>query len=150
VSIPTLTTTTTSFTDLYVQVQQFYAGQVRHLDAVRVEEFAATFTEHGRFYHDPGEPPLEGRRAIAEKVRGYNKLLNVDGPCQRRHWFNMLQVFPQDDGTVVTEHYALVMLSRPGERVPVIAPSCFTRDVLVFENGELLTRERKVVPDYAV
>jgi actinorhodin biosynthesis protein ActVIA len=140
----------TSFTDLYVEIQNFYAGQGRHLDAMRADEFAATFTADGRFDHSPGKPPLEGRQAIADEIRAYQAQRYADEPCQRRHWFNMIQVFPQDDGTIATEFYALVVLTRPGKPVPVIAPSCIVRDVLVHQNGEIRTRERKVSPDYAL
>lgn len=137
-----------SFADLYVAVQQFYARQGRHLDMMRAQEFAATFTVDGIFDHDPGEPPLAGRQAIAEAIRAYQSRSYAADPCQRRHWFNMLEVMPQPDGTVLTEYYALVVLTRPGQRTPAIAPSCFVRDVLVYDNGELKTRERAVYPDY--
>lgn len=140
---------TTSFTDLYVRIQNFYAGQVRHLDGSRAEEFAATFTPDGRFDHAPGEPVLEGRQAIAAAIRAHQERGNATDPVQRRHWFNMLEVFPQDDGTVVTEYYALVVLTRPGVPVPVIAPSCAVRDVLTDEDGELRTLFRRISPDYA-
>ncbi|MER5704799.1 nuclear transport factor 2 family protein [Micromonospora sp. NPDC002296] len=146
----TPTTTPTSFTDLYVRIQQFYAGQVRLLDGMRAEEFAATFTDAGRFDHAPGTPPLQGRRAIAEEMRRYQEARYAADPCQRRHWFNMLEVFPGPDGTVSTEYYALVLLTRPNEPVPVAAPSCLVRDVLVDRDGELRVQERTVLPDYAI
>lgn len=144
------TSTTSSFTDLYVEIQQFYAGQVRHLDAMRADEFAATFAVDGVFHHAPGTPPLRGRQTIAEGIDRYQRERYTNDPCQRRHWFNMLQVFPQEDGTVATEYYALVLLTRPGQPVPEAAPSCFVRDVLVREDGHLRTRERIVLPDHMV
>lgn len=142
-------TATISFTDLYVRVQQFYAGQVRQLDGMHADAFAATFTEDGLFNHAPGVPPLRGRHEIAGEMRAHQERVYGANPAQRRHWFNMLEIFPRADGSILTEYYALVLVTRPGERVPVVAPSCFVRDVLVLRDGELLTYQRKVVPDYA-
>ncbi|MFF5343831.1 nuclear transport factor 2 family protein [Streptomyces althioticus] len=138
-------------TELYPRIQQFYAGQVRHLDAFRAEEFAATFTEDGVFDHRPGTDPLVGRQAIAAAVSGYQRTKHAADPVQRRHWFNMLQVFPQDDGTVRTEYYALVLHTRPGTPEPQTGPSCFVTDVLaVGEDGGLLTTFRRVRQDHLV
>ncbi|MFA7761435.1 nuclear transport factor 2 family protein [Streptomyces sp. NPDC048723] len=137
-----------SFTDLYVEIQQFYAGQVQHLDAFRAEEFAATFTEDGVFHHSVDAPPARGRTEIVAALRAHQERRYGNDPAQRRHWFNMLQVIPQEDGSVVTEYYALIVVTRPGEPVAVTAPSCFVRDVLVRESGRLLNRERSVVADH--
>jgi actinorhodin biosynthesis protein ActVIA len=140
---------TSSFTDLYVQVQQFYAGQVQHLDAMRADEFAATFTKDAVFDHSPGNPPFEGREAIADEMRSYQQKRYAENPAQRRHWFHMLRVLPQDDGSIVSEYYAMLLMTKPGEPLAGPAMSYAVRDVLVFEAGELLTRERRVVPDAA-
>ena len=43
-----------------------------------------------------------------------------------------------------------VLVTRPGERVPVAAPSCFVRDVLIREGGRLPTKSRKISPDWVV
>ncbi|MFF3292007.1 nuclear transport factor 2 family protein [Streptomyces sp. NPDC003023] len=136
--------------DLYAQVQQFYAGQVRHLDGMRAQEFAGTFTADGVFDNRPGADPLVGREAIAEAVRTYQRTAHAADPVQRRHWFNMLQVFPQEEGTLRCEYYALVVQTRPGVREPVVGPSCFVTDELVRVDGELRTRLRRVVPDHLV
>lgn len=134
---------------LYAEVQLFYARQMQHLDAVRAVPFAATFAEDGIFAHSPDSPPVRGRAAIAEEVRDYNERRFAADPVQRRHWFNMLDVREQPDGSLHTEFYALVVTTRPGQPQPVIAPSCLVRDVLVRENGELRTLERKVTQDHA-
>ncbi|SEK75725.1 nuclear transport factor 2 family protein [Streptacidiphilus jiangxiensis] len=133
--------------DLYAEVQQFYARQVQLLDAVRAEEFAATFAEDGVFEHSPDSAPASGRAGIAAEVRDFNAKRFAKDPVQRRHWFNMLVVEEQPDGSLHTQFYALVMMTRPGELVPVIAPSCVVRDVLVREDGALRTRRRKVSQD---
>ncbi|MFC8081166.1 nuclear transport factor 2 family protein [Streptomyces sp. NPDC057307] len=137
-------------TGLYAEVQQFYARQAHRLDTVRAEEFAATFAEDGVFAHSPDSPPARGRAAIAEEVRGFNERRFAEDPVQRRHWFNMLDVRPQPDGSVHTEYYALVVVTRPGQPQPVIAPSCVVRDVLVRENGELRTLSRQVTQDHTL
>jgi len=135
-------------TGLYAEVQLFYARQVHLLDTVQAEPFAATFAIDGVFEHSPDSPPARGREGIAEEVRGYNERRFAHDPVRRRHWFNMLDVREQPDGSVHTEFYALVATTRPGQPVPVIAPSCTVRDVLVREGGELRTLRRKVTQDH--
>ncbi|MGW1378445.1 nuclear transport factor 2 family protein [Streptomyces sp. NPDC002446] len=142
--------TTASLAELYVAIQQFYAGQMRRLDTMQANEFADTFTQGGVFDNRPGTAPLTGRPAIAEAVRAYQKTQQRSAPVQRRHWFNMLEIFPQDDSTIRTEYYALVLETTPGDRTPLVGPSCFVSDVLTYEDGELRTKWRKVVPDHLV
>jgi actinorhodin biosynthesis protein ActVIA len=149
-TVATAPSTDRDISALYAQVQQFYAGQVRHLDTMRAEEFAASFTGDGVFDHRPGADPLVGRTAIAAAIREYQNTRHAADPVQRRHWFNMLQVFPQDDGTLRTEYYAVVLQTRPGVFEPMVGPSCFVTDVLAYEDGELRTKFRKVSPDYVV
>lgn len=133
---------------LYAEVQLFYARQAHLLDAVRAEQFAQTFTQDGVFAHSPGIPPARGHAGIAQEVREYNEQRFKADPVQRRHWFNMLDVREQPDGTVHTEFYALVATTRPGQPQPVISPSCVVRDVLVrSDDGELRTHSRKVTQD---
>ncbi|MFF9486128.1 nuclear transport factor 2 family protein [Streptomyces sp. NPDC014676] len=144
---PSTSVRQTAQSGLYAEVQLFYARQVHHLDAVRAEEFAATFAEDALFAHSPDEPPVRGRANIAREVRAYNERRFRTDPVQRRHWFTMLDVQEQDDGSVHTEYYALIGTTRPGEPRPVIAPSCLVRDVLVREDGELRTSKRQVTQD---
>ncbi|WP_406346635.1 nuclear transport factor 2 family protein [Streptomyces sp. NBC_00648] len=132
---------------LYAEVQLFYARQAHLLDAVRAEPFARTFTQDGVFAHSPGVPPARGHAGIAREVREYNERRFKSAPVQRRHWFNMLDVREQPDGSVHTEFYALVVTTRPGQPQPVISPSCVVRDILVREDGELRTHRRKVTQD---
>jgi actinorhodin biosynthesis protein ActVIA len=140
-----MTISTLTFTDLYTEVQQFYAKQIHHLDGNEVDEFTATFTEDGEFSHTPDEIPARGRANIAAAVHHFNKRF-VNDPVVRRHWFNMLTVEPQHDGTIRTIFYALVVTTRPGGQ-PVIAPSCVAHDVLIRQDGRLLTRSRRVEHD---
>ncbi|MFE1951192.1 MULTISPECIES: nuclear transport factor 2 family protein [Streptomyces] len=139
-----------SISELYAEVQQFYAGQVRLLDTMQADAFADSFTEDGVFDHRPGADPLVGRAAISAAIRAYQETKHAVDPVQRRHWFNMVQVFPQDDGSIRTEYYAVVYQTRPNVSEPLVGPSCFVTDVLEFEGDELRTRFRKVSPDYEV
>lgn len=136
-----------SFTDLYVAVQQFYAEQMRMLDECDFEGYASTFTADGEFTHTPGRPAARTPEGIVKELREFHKRFE-GSPVQRRHWFNMLGVVDQGDGTVRTTMYALVVTSG-GERVPEIAPSCVVTDLLAYEKGHLRTRSRVVGHDYA-
>ncbi|MGW1354272.1 nuclear transport factor 2 family protein [Streptomyces sp. NPDC002409] len=138
----------TDRTALYVEVQQFYARQVRLLDDLRAEEFAATFTADGVFAPSPGIPPARGREAIAAELRAAHVRRFGTEPVRRRHWYNMLSVDPGPDDSLITHYYTLVMVSRPWDPVPVVSPSSVVEDVLVYEGGELHTRERRVTPDH--
>ncbi|MGN5631825.1 nuclear transport factor 2 family protein [Streptomyces sp. AC154] len=138
----------TDRTALYVEVQQFYARQVRLLDDLRAAEFAATFTEDGVFAQSPGIPQVRGREAIAAALLAAHTRRFGTEPVRCRHWHNMLRVDPGPDGTLVTHYYTLVMVSRPWDPAPVIAPSSVVEDVLVYEDGELRTRGRRITPDH--
>jgi actinorhodin biosynthesis protein ActVIA len=141
---------TVASTDIYVEVQQFYARQVHLLDAVQAEPFAATFTEDAVFDHSPDSPPLHGRASIARELATFNQRRFDREPVQRRHWFTMMEVYQHPDGTLHTHYYALIMVTRQGQPAPVVAPSCAVHDVLVRTDGQLLTRSRKVTPDHTV
>ncbi|WP_411073229.1 nuclear transport factor 2 family protein [Streptomyces sp. cmx-4-25] len=134
--------------DLYSRVQQFHAAQMQALDSGRFDEYAATFTEDGEFRHSPGRPAAHTREGIAKELKAFHAERFGGEPVQRRHWFNMLNVQEQEDGTVHATFYVLALLTREGERVPEIAPSCLVRDVLVEEDGRLLTRSRRVHHDH--
>jgi actinorhodin biosynthesis protein ActVIA len=142
-----LITDTTTATDLYVQIQRFYAAQIHLLDDVRADDFAATFTEDGEFSYDASRPTARGRSAIAQAVIGYNERFR-DDPVQRRHWLGMIDFRHQEDGTIHTTFYALVLTTRK-EKTPLIGPSCVTRDVLILDqDGRLYTRSRIVEHDH--
>jgi actinorhodin biosynthesis protein ActVIA len=139
---------TSSTTDLYAQVQQFYAKQMHALDGGAFDEYAATFTEDGEFSHTPGRPAARTRAGIARELKAFHEERFATDPVQRRHWFNMIAIEPGADGSIRSTCYVLVVTSRPGVRQPEIAPSCVVHDVLVLEDGALLTRSRRVEHDY--
>ncbi|MGK8509787.1 nuclear transport factor 2 family protein [Nocardia asiatica] len=138
-------TTVTSRTELYAEVQQFYAEQMQRLDNRDIPGYAATFAEDAEFEHTPGIPPARTRAGIIADLVEFHKRFETD-PMQRRHWFNMINLQPQDDGTIVSTAYCLVVKIRPGSK-PEIAPSCVVHDVLVRSDGALLTRSRRVAHD---
>ncbi|MFI9364417.1 nuclear transport factor 2 family protein [Kitasatospora sp. NPDC053057] len=138
-------TVTSVRTELYSQVQHFYAHQMQALDGGRFEDYAATFTEDGTFQHSPGAEPAVGRAGIvAELVRFHERF--ADDPVQRRHWFNHIALEEQADGSIRSTVYALVVTVRPGG-VPVIAPSCVVHDVLEASGDGVLLRSRLVTHD---
>jgi actinorhodin biosynthesis protein ActVIA len=140
-----MTTTTKVPTELYVEVQQFYARQMQALDRGDFTTYSQTFTEDGEFRHTPGREPARGREAIVGDLVEFHRRYE-DDPVQRRHWFNHIDVVSRPDGSLQSTVYALVVTVRPGAR-PDIAPSCVVYDVLVRRDGELLNRSRVVDHD---
>ncbi|MCU1648076.1 MAG: aromatic-ring-hydroxylating dioxygenase [Nocardia sp.] len=138
-------TVVTSRTELYADVQQFYAEQMQRLDNRDIHGYAKTFTETAEFEHTPGRPPARTRAGIIFDLVEFHKRFEAD-PIQRRHWFNMINLQPQDDGTIVSTAYCLVVKIRPNSK-PEIAPSCVVHDVLVRLGGQLLTQSRRVTHD---
>jgi actinorhodin biosynthesis protein ActVIA len=134
-----------SRTELYADVQQFYARQVQLLDGGLFEAYADTFTEDGEFRHTPGREAARGRQQIVRELYEFHERF-ADDPVQRRHWFNMVNLEPQQDGSVRSTLYALVVTVRPDAK-PVLAPSCVVHDVLVRVDGELRNRSRRVEHD---
>ncbi|MFF8957360.1 nuclear transport factor 2 family protein [Streptomyces sp. NPDC014894] len=141
-------TSTRTEAELYARVQQFHAEQMQALDGRDFEGYAATFTEDGEFRHSPGREPARTRAGIAKELTAFHRERFGDEPVQRRHWFNMLNVRTRPDGTILATYYVLALLTRPGERVPEIAPSCVVHDVLIEREGRLLTRSRRVEHDH--
>ncbi|MFJ9648679.1 nuclear transport factor 2 family protein [Streptomyces sp. NPDC004244] len=138
----------TGLTTLYVEAQRFYARQVRLLDALRLDEFASTFTADGVFAAPPDVPTVLGRDGIAAALREAHTRRFGTEPVRCRHWFNMLQVEPGPEGTLLTSFYMLTMTSRPWDPAPVVGLSSVVDDVLVYEEGELRTRERRITHDH--
>ncbi|MGW1911490.1 nuclear transport factor 2 family protein [Streptomyces sp. NPDC002076] len=141
----TTTVTARTLTDLYAQVQHFYAHQMQALDGLRFEDYAATFTEDGTFQHSPGAEPARTRPGIVRELMEFHKRFEND-PVRRRHWFNHIALEPQSDGSIRSTVYALVVTVRPGGK-PEIAPSCVVHDVLEVAGDQVLTRSRLVTHD---
>ncbi|MFF9849273.1 nuclear transport factor 2 family protein [Streptomyces litmocidini] len=140
-----MTTTTAVRTDVYAQVQHFYAHQMQALDGGRFADYAATFTEDGTFQHSPGVQPAVGRDGIVAELVEFHKRFEGD-PVQRRHWFNHIALEPQSDGSLRSTVYALVVTVRPGGK-PEITPSCVVHDVLLVTDEGVRTRSRLITHD---
>lgn len=138
-------TDVSSRTVLYAEVQQFYAQQIQRLDNHDIEGYAATFTEDAEFAHTPGRHPARTRTGIIADLHEFYRQFEND-PMQRRHWFNMINLEPQPDGSIRSTVYCLVVKIRRGAR-PEIAPSCVVHDVLVWVNSDLMTQSRRVEHD---
>ncbi|MER6343679.1 nuclear transport factor 2 family protein [Streptomyces sp. NPDC001595] len=132
----------------YAQVQHFYARQMQALDNGRLEEYADSFTKEGSFQHTPGVDPVVGRDAILAELRSFLKKYE-DDPTRRRHYFNQMVLDPQDDGSVRSTVYALIVRVRPNER-PEVWPSTVVHDVLDTTDGGILLRSRSVSYDQLV
>ncbi|GGX79967.1 nuclear transport factor 2 family protein [Streptomyces minutiscleroticus] len=130
---------------LRASVEQFYARHMQLLDDGDAEAWAETFTEDGLFAL-PGRPePTRGRAALAEGARRAHteRLASHE---THRHWHGMLDIRPQDDGSVHVRCYALVVATpRGGE--PRLHRSCVCRDVLVPAGSQWQVRSRRVTRD---
>jgi actinorhodin biosynthesis protein ActVIA len=131
--------------DLYLEVLQHYARQMRLLDDRQLAAYADTFTDDAVFDHGAGGEPARTRAGILALLEEFHRQFESD-PQQRRHHFSMVDVEPQADGTLHTTCYALVLLIRPGEQAEVRS-SCVVRDVLVRDETGLRNRSRLVTID---
>ncbi|GGU77028.1 hypothetical protein GCM10010275_09520 [Streptomyces litmocidini] len=138
-------TATAVRTEVYAQVQHFYAHQMQALDGGRFADYAATFTEDGTFQHSPGVQPAVGQDGIVAELVEFHKRFEGD-PVQRRHWFNHIALEPQSDGSLRSTVYALVVTVRPGGK-PEITPSCVVHDVLLVTDEGVRTRSRLITHD---
>ncbi|NEC53776.1 nuclear transport factor 2 family protein [Actinospica acidiphila] len=130
--------------DVYAEVQSFYARQMRRVDALDVEGFAATFTADGVVVHADGHRQA-GRE---EMVAGMRARLPRYEDVAVRHWFGhlLVEVDGADEDTVRVSYYTLVSeVDREG-RVS-FQPTFTVEDVLVRVEGRLLTRSRVIRRD---
>ena len=140
VSAPSLTA------DLYVQVQTFYAKQMRLLDSLQIDKFAETFTEDGVVVHASRNERAEGRE---EMVAGMRAALPRYAGIAVRHWFDKLLVEPVDAETVNVSYYTLVSRTQVDGRV-MFEPTFTVEDVLVWRDGTLFTKSRVIHRDTPV
>jgi hypothetical protein len=133
------------FATLYAQVQEFYAHQMRILDAHDTERWAGTFTEDALVELPSLPEPMPVRTALAHYARA--------GAARQRqaghrldHWVGMLDVQPQTDGSLHTRCSALVYVT-PGGGSAKALHVCVMEDVLVRADGEWRTAHRRVTRD---
>ncbi|MFJ8888484.1 nuclear transport factor 2 family protein [Streptomyces sp. NPDC102402] len=138
--------------DPYIEVSRFYAQQAELLDDLRpdafAEAFAETFTEDGVLSPSPLRKKSVGRGEIALSLRAAHHNRFGNQPVRRRHWFSMLQVHEQPDGTLRTRFSSMVWVTRPWNPASEPGTSAVVEDVLVRAGDRLLVRERRITPDH--
>ncbi|MFE1321803.1 nuclear transport factor 2 family protein [Kitasatospora phosalacinea] len=131
---------------LQAEVQQFYAWQMHLLDSGEADAWAETFTEDGVFAANAHPEPARGRETIRTAAAKAAAQRAEEG-VQVRHWLGMLDVRPQEDGSVVALSYALIV-NTPLGGSPQVHLSTTCRDVLVRgEAGGWLVSDRQVKRD---
>ncbi|MEV6176178.1 nuclear transport factor 2 family protein [Streptomyces sp. NPDC052016] len=129
--------------DLYIEVKNFYARQMRVLDDLDIERFTATFTEDGSVAHPHRGEKVEGREAMRAKMKS---MLPMYEGLVTRHWFDHFLIEPaEDDGLRVT-YYSLVTQTNTEDEVHFFSSSS-VEDRMVRENGELRIRARVIHRD---
>ncbi len=142
---PTAALSATEGAVLYAEVQQFYARQMQLLDLNRPQEWAATFTEDASFDVPTLPEPVRGRAGLVAATTRSHAQLEESGQ-RHRHFMGMLDVRPQEDGTVHVRSYAIVYASTIGQDSRVHRV-CVCEDVLVRDAGGLLVATRRVTRD---
>ncbi|MDL5205438.1 nuclear transport factor 2 family protein [Streptomyces sp. ALI-76-A] len=133
------------FAALYAQVQQFYAHQMRILDAHDTERWAGTFTEDAVLELPALSEPVPARAGLARYARaGAARQRRAGG--RLTHWVGMLDAEPQADGSVHTRCSALVYVTPSGDG-PKVLRVCVMADVLVRAHGEWRIAHRRVTRD---
>lgn len=131
---------------LQAEVQQFYARQMHLLDNGKADAWADTFTEDGVFAANAHPEPARGRETIRAAAARAAAQRAEEG-LQVRHWLGMLDVRPQEDGSVVALSYALIVNTLLGGS-PQVHLSTTCEDVLVRgEDGGWLVSRRQVRRD---
>ncbi|MEV3861601.1 nuclear transport factor 2 family protein [Streptomyces sp. NPDC050095] len=133
------------FAALYAQVQQFYAHQMRILDAHDTALWADTFTEDGLLELPSLPGPLPAREALARHVRaGAVRQRQAGGRLD--HWVGLLDVKPRTDGSLLTRCSALAYCTPVGGGAKVLYVYVM-QDVLVPDRGAWRTAHRRVTRD---
>ncbi|MFF9150524.1 nuclear transport factor 2 family protein [Streptomyces sp. NPDC014861] len=133
--------------DLYAEVQTYYAWQMRRVDSLDIEGFAATFTEDGQVVHAGGQR----QRGREEMIAGMRASLPRYRDIAVRHWFGhpLIEADADDPDTLRVSYYTLVTLTDREGKVS-FQPTFTVEDVLVRRGGRLLTRSRVIHRDTPV
>jgi len=134
-----------NFAALYAQVQQFYAHQMRILDAHDSMGWAETFTEDAVLELPFLSEPVRARTGLARYVRAGAERQRQAGH-HLHHWVGLLDAQPQEDGSLHTRCSALVAApaSKGGSKLLYV---CVMEDVLVSTRGEWRIAHRRVTRD---
>ncbi|GGZ00947.1 nuclear transport factor 2 family protein [Streptomyces nitrosporeus] len=133
--------------DLYLEIQQFYALQLKILDRGDGEQWARTFTEDGVFQAADMPDPLVGREILVKAIE--RQSARHEG-LVLRHWSGQLTVERIDDDTVRAQSYVMVYVTP--DRTLLSGEVHFRHhtlceDELVRANGTWLVRKRFVETD---
>lgn len=129
--------------DLYVEILQFYARQMRLLDALELDAYVETFTEDGLTHHLHHGQKLTGRTAILEHAR---QALPRYAGLAVRHWNDHYLMELDTDGALSVTYCSLVTRTDSQGAVSV-EPTFFITDVLVRGDGGWQTRSRTIARD---
>ncbi|MBD0745891.1 nuclear transport factor 2 family protein [Streptomyces sp. CBMA152] len=135
-------------TEVYQDLQHFYARQMQSSDDLDVPAWAGSFTEDGVFATNAFPEPLSGRAAIAEHCeRAF--AAQAKAGIVRRHVMTMLaadSVTEGDGERVHTRSYVMVLETWRGEK-PTIYCSTLCEDILVRVDGGWQVVRRQVSRD---
>jgi actinorhodin biosynthesis protein ActVIA len=131
-------------TDLYVEVQMFYAHQMPLLEEGRPKEFAATFTPDAIVEHASGLFKLTGTEEIAG---GIALSIQTYGGKVFRHWSNHLRV--EQAGDEIHARYTVIVSVTDQSGLVTWEPSCTVEDVIIRQDGKLAVRHRFLRHDVA-
>ncbi|GAA3870504.1 hypothetical protein GCM10023084_24440 [Streptomyces lacrimifluminis] len=129
-------TTPSVQTELYLDIQQFYAEHMQAVDDGDYAVCALGYTEDALFDTDALPAPLAGRATIMEQLSTATAGAR-DAGIRRRHFMSMLTVRqdPARENTVHTRSNALVVATPPGG-VPAVQRSVIWEDTLVYDESE--------------
>lgn len=127
----------------YFEVMEFYAHQMRALDALDVDRYLDTFTEDGVTVHTHRDQELRGRKEMEEHAR--SALPRYHGSVVR-HW-NDHYLITQDAPDTYTVTYCSLVSRTSASGEVSFEPTFYVTDLLVHEDGHLLTKKRHIAAD---
>ncbi|OLZ71636.1 hypothetical protein AV521_12025 [Streptomyces sp. IMTB 2501] len=133
--------------DLYLEIQQFYAVQLKILDRGDGEQWARTFTPDGIFQAADMPEPLVGREILTKAIE--LQTTKHEG-LVLRHWLGQLTVEQIDENTFRAQSYVMVYVTP--DRTLLSGEVHFRHhtlcdDELVRVDGSWLVRKRYVETD---
>lgn len=131
---------------VHIEVQTFYAQQMRLLDALDVEGYAQTFTEDGVTDHAHRGEKVEGRAAL---IAGASAALPRYKGVAVRHWNDHYLIEEVDENTLNVSYASLVTRTTEAGEVS-FEPTFSIEDVLVRIDGKLYTKSRTIHRDLPV
>ncbi|MGA4847512.1 nuclear transport factor 2 family protein [Streptomyces sp. G5(2025)] len=129
--------------ELYIEVKNFYARQMRVLDDLDIEQFILTFTENGSVAHPHRNEKTVGHENMRTKM---NAMLPGYQGTVTRHWFDHFLLEEHEGDALRVTYYSLVTQSNDKEEVTFFSSSS-VEDIMVREGGELRIRDRIIYRD---